>query len=82
MPLDESGQIWFSILARKLLRNGNFVSKEDLRNKVMRFIDYYNDTMAKTFKGLIRARHYLYDYSRQAVLVHGGVNAPRFWVVV
>ena len=43
-------EIWFSILARKLLRNGNFTSKEDLRNKVMRFIDYYNDTMAKPFK--------------------------------
>ena len=43
-------EIWFSILARKLLKNGNFVSKEDLRNKVMRFIDYYNDTMAKPFK--------------------------------
>lgn len=43
-------EIWFSILARKLLRNGNFVSKEDLRNKVMRFVDYYNDTMAKPFR--------------------------------
>ena len=43
-------EIWFSILTRKLLRNGNFISKEDLRNKLMRFIDYYNDTMAKPFK--------------------------------
>jgi putative transposase len=43
-------EIWFSILARKLLRKGNFTSKEDLRNKVMRFIDYYNETMAKPFK--------------------------------
>ena len=43
-------EIWFSILTRKLLSNGNFVSKEDLRNKVMRFIDYYNNTMAKPFK--------------------------------
>jgi putative transposase len=43
-------EIWFSILARKLLKNGSFVSKEHLRNKVMQFIDYYNDTMAKPFK--------------------------------
>jgi len=43
-------EIWFSILARKLLKNGSFVSKEHLRNKVMQFIDYYNETMAKPFK--------------------------------
>lgn len=43
-------EIWFSILARKLLRNGSFVSVEHLRSKVMQFIDYYNSTMAKPFK--------------------------------
>ena len=43
-------EIWFSILARKLLKNASFVSKEHLRNKVMQFIDYYNETMAKPFK--------------------------------
>jgi len=43
-------EIWFSILARKLLRKGSFVSVDDLRNKVMKFIDYYNSTMAKPFK--------------------------------
>jgi len=43
-------EIWFSILARKLLKNGSFVSKEHLSNKVMQFIDYYNETMAKPFK--------------------------------
>lgn len=43
-------EIWFSILVRKLLRKGSFVSLDDLRNKVMRFIAYYNSTMAKPFK--------------------------------
>jgi len=43
-------EIWFSILARKLLKNGSFVSKEHLRKKVMQFIDYYNSAMAKPFK--------------------------------
>lgn len=43
-------EIWFSILARKLLRKGSFVSVEHLRTKVMQFIDYYNSTMAKPFK--------------------------------
>jgi hypothetical protein len=43
-------EIWFSILARKLLRKGNFLSIEDLRNKVLAFIAYYNNSMAKPFK--------------------------------
>jgi len=43
-------EIWFSILARKLLRKGNFLSIDDLRNKVLAFIAYYNNSMAKPFK--------------------------------
>ncbi len=43
-------EIWFSILTRKLLKHASFVSKDDLLNRVMRFIDYYNDTMAKPFR--------------------------------
>jgi transposase len=43
-------EIWFSILARKLLRKASFLSIEDLRAKVLAFITYYNITMAKPFK--------------------------------
>lgn len=43
-------EIWFSILARKLLKRGSFTSIEDLIAKVLAFIDYYNHTMAKPFK--------------------------------
>ncbi len=43
-------EIWFSILARKLLKRGNFTSLDDLKAKVLAFIDYYNQTMAKPFK--------------------------------
>jgi hypothetical protein len=43
-------EIWFSILARKLLRKASFLSIEDLRVKVLAFITYYNNTMAKPFK--------------------------------
>jgi len=43
-------EIWFSILARKLLKRGNFASVENLIAKVLDFIDYYNRTMAKPFK--------------------------------
>ncbi|MCA1837526.1 MAG: transposase [Actinobacteria bacterium] len=43
-------EIWFSILVRKLLKQGSFTSVEELKAKVLRFIDYYNRTMAKPFK--------------------------------
>ena len=43
-------EIWFSILARKLIQRGNFTSKADLRAKINAFIDFFNKTMAKPFK--------------------------------
>ena len=43
-------EIWFSILARKVLKRGNFTSIHDLKAKVLAFIDYFNRTMAKPFK--------------------------------
>jgi transposase len=43
-------EIWFSILVRKVLKRGNFTSVDDLKRKVLAFIEYYNRTMAKPFK--------------------------------
>jgi transposase len=43
-------EIWFSILARKLLKRASFLSVEDLEVQVLAFIAYYNATMAKAFK--------------------------------
>jgi hypothetical protein len=43
-------EIWFSILVRKPIKRGSFSSVEDLKAKVLRFIDYYNRTMAEPFK--------------------------------
>jgi transposase len=43
-------EIWFSILARKLLKRASFTSVEDLEVQVRAFIAYYNATMAKAFK--------------------------------
>ncbi len=49
-------EIWLSILVRKLLKRGSFPSVEDLRTKVMAFIDYYNRTMAKPFQWTYRGK--------------------------
>ncbi len=43
-------EIWLSILGRKLLKRGSFTSVADIKAKILRFIDYYNRTMAKPFK--------------------------------
>ena len=43
-------EIWFSILARKLLKRGTFSSVTDLKAKVLAFIAYFNRTMAKPFR--------------------------------
>ena len=42
-------EIWFSILVRRVLKRGNFRSVEDLRARILAFIDYFNQT-AKPFK--------------------------------
>ncbi|WP_246156405.1 transposase, partial [Thiohalocapsa marina] len=43
-------EIWFSILARKVIRRGNFSSVEDLQAKIADFIEHFNKTMAKPFR--------------------------------
>jgi transposase len=43
-------EIWFSILARKLLKRGIFTSVADLKAKVLAFVEYFNRTMAKPFR--------------------------------
>jgi len=43
-------EIWFSVLARRVIRRGSFRSKDELRDRLLRFIDYFNRTMAKPYK--------------------------------
>lgn len=43
-------EIWFSILVRKVIKRGNFTSLDELKRKILAFIEYYNQTMAKPFK--------------------------------
>lgn len=53
-------EVWFSILSRRLLKRLSVKSTEDLKNKVLKFIEYFNKTMAKVFK---------WTYSGKAVTV-------------
>ena len=43
-------EIWFSILVQKLIRRGNFSSKQMLKTRIEQFIAYFNATMARPFR--------------------------------
>lgn len=43
-------EIWFSILQKKLLRRLNCKSTDYLKEQILKFIAYFNDTMAKPFQ--------------------------------
>ena len=43
-------EIWFSILVRKLLKRASFKSQDDLKTRILEFIDYFNQKMAQPFK--------------------------------
>jgi hypothetical protein len=49
-------EIWFSILARKLLRRGNFTSREHLQQRIENFIAYFNATMAKPIRWTMKGK--------------------------
>lgn len=43
-------EIWFSILGRRLLKHANFKSTSDLKQRILAFINYFNQTMASPFQ--------------------------------
>lgn len=43
-------EIWFSILSRRLLKRASFVSADELRTRLLAFMDYFNRTLAKPFQ--------------------------------
>jgi len=49
-------ELWFRIVVRRLLKRGNFTSVEDLRERILAFIAYFNKTMAKPFKWTYKGR--------------------------
>ncbi len=49
-------EIWFSILARRLLKRSSFMSVEDLRARVLQFIEYFNSVLAKPFRWTFTGR--------------------------
>ncbi len=49
-------EIWFSILTRRLLKRGSFNSLDHLKERIMKFIEFFNQTMSKPFKWTYKGR--------------------------
>ena len=49
-------ELWFSILSRKLLKRGSFASVEELHQRIVEFIEYFNRAQAKPFKWTYKGR--------------------------
>lgn len=43
-------EIWFSIISKRLLKRLNCCSINDLKKRVLEFISFFNETMARPFK--------------------------------
>jgi transposase len=43
-------EIWFSIISKKLLKRLNCSSVDNLKERIINFISFFNETMAKPFK--------------------------------
>jgi transposase len=43
-------ELWFSILQRKLLKRASFASLNELKDKILAFIDFFNEHLAKPFQ--------------------------------
>ena len=49
-------EIVFGVIARKVIRRGNFKSVDDLREKLLSFVRYFNEVFAKPFRWTFTGR--------------------------
>lgn len=49
-------EMWFSILVRRLLKRASFNSTDELRQRILEFIEHFNATLAKPFKWTYKGR--------------------------
>ncbi len=43
-------EIWFSVVVRRVLKRSHFESVDQLKQRLLDFIDYFNETMAKPYR--------------------------------
>ena len=68
-------EIWFSILVRKLLRRGNFTSKDHLKQRIEAFLAYFNATMAKPFSWTMKGKPLAASYQARETEIPAGCTS-------
>ena len=63
-------EIWFSILAQRLLKRASFTSLDNLQTRVLDFIRYFNHVLAKPFRWNYNGRP-----SRREISMQIGISA-------
>jgi len=43
-------EIWFSVVVRRVIKRSHFKSVDELRQRLLDFIEYFNKTMAKPYR--------------------------------
>ena len=43
-------EIWFGVVQKRVIRRGNFVSKADLTRRILAYIAYYNEHLARPYR--------------------------------
>ena len=43
-------EIWFGTLIHRILKRGEFSSKEELKKRILAFIEFFNQPLAKPFR--------------------------------
>ncbi len=49
-------EIWFSILLKRLFKRLSIQSKEELKQKIIAFVEFFNKTMSEPFKWTWKGR--------------------------
>ena len=64
-------EIWFNIITRKAIRRGSFSSVTQLREKILRFTEHYNNSGTKPFMWTATADSILHKIQRLCIAISG-----------
>lgn len=70
-------EVWFSILTKHVLNCGNFTSREDLKQKIQRYVVYYNQYLAKVWKWSVVKSKDVQALIDKVIHIEGASISPR-----
>ena len=69
-------EIWFDIVTQKAIRRGSFSSVTQLREKILRFTDHYNDSGTRPFMWTATGDSILHEIQRLCTDISGTRQQP------